>query len=338
MERYRKQSNLAFIGQSGQEKIMQAKIAIIGCGALGTHAAEYLVRMGVQHLVLVDRDYIEQSNLQRQTLFTEQDYLTESPKAEVVQQALLKINSNLTLESIVAHADAQLLAKIAQNVDILVDATDNFSTRFLLNDVAYRYSKPWVYAGVIGTKGVSVPFIPNQTPCWHCLFEQLPIENETCDSIGVFTPSVMHVSASQIQNVIKIILTPPEEIDQVIWSYDSWNQKLHTLSIPKNWRNEGCATCGNEATYPFFTNDKLLKYEKLCGREAMMIRTPFSLEAVHKTLNQNKEVEVLNTNTMLCSYRYKNFRIIYFRDRRCILHGVGTEIEAKQIIHDLLGE
>ena len=196
-ERYSRQILFKDIGEHGQQTINQKHVLIVGMGALGTHVAEGLVRAGIRELTIVDRDYIEYSNLQRQTLFTESDADRMLPKVVAAQDHLKHIRSDIKVNIYIEHVDAQFLEQYATSVDLIIDATDNFETRQLINDFSYRYCIPWIYGGVVQSTYVETAFIPGQTPCFNCLMPQLPVINLTCDTVGVIQPALTMTTSFQ---------------------------------------------------------------------------------------------------------------------------------------------
>ena len=187
MDRYEKQRNFEGIGHEGQDKLKDSSALIIGCGALGTVVANSLVRSGVGHIKIVDRDFVELSNLQRQTLFDEEDAKNSVPKAEAARKKLMKVNSTIKIETFIKDVNSITIEELAEGVDIILDCTDNFQTRYLINDLAFHKKIPWVYGGVIGSTGVVKAFIPQEGGCLRCMMTSPPPTGSlpTCDTAGV---------------------------------------------------------------------------------------------------------------------------------------------------------
>lgn len=208
-ERYSRQILFKNIGVEGQEKISQKHVLIIGMGALGTHLADGLVRAGVRKLTIVDRDYIEFSNLQRQTMYTENDAKEALPKVIAAKERLTEIRSDIEIDAYIDQVNPPFLEEHAQHVDLILDATDNFDTRLLVNDFAYKYNIPWIYGGVVQSTYIEAAFIPGQTPCFNCVMPQLPVINMTCDTVGVIQPAVTMTTSLQLRDALKILTDTP---------------------------------------------------------------------------------------------------------------------------------
>ena len=189
-QRYARQITLPEIGEAGQQRLLDTSVAVLGCGALGTNIANLLVRAGVGHLRIVDRDVVEQSNLQRQVLFDEEDAVNSLPKAIAAEKKLRSINSQVSLEAVVSDIDPYNVENLIRDVDIVLDGTDNFETRYLINDACIKLKVPWVYGAVIGTVGMVMTIVPGQTPCFRCLLPDIPAPGSTptCDMVGVPKP------------------------------------------------------------------------------------------------------------------------------------------------------
>jgi molybdopterin-synthase adenylyltransferase len=200
LERYSRQMRFYGVGEKGQRKLLDARVTLAGCGALGTVLANHLVRGGVGFVRIIDRDFIEPSNLQRQVLFDEQDIADNLPKAEAAARKLRAINSSITVEPIVADIDRTNIEKFCKDADVILDGTDNFEVRYLINDVAVKLGKPWVYGGSIGSHGQTMTILPGQTPCLRCVFEAAPAAGEagTCETAGVLGPIVSIIASLHV--------------------------------------------------------------------------------------------------------------------------------------------
>src|SRR5215211_8869979 len=207
LERYSRQMRFPGMGKAGQERLLESRVTLCGCGALGTVLANALVRAGVGHLRLVDRDFIETSNLQRQVLFDEHDVAENLPKAEAAARKLGAINSEVHVEPVVTDIDRTNIMELVKDADIILDGTDNFEIRYLINDAAVKLNKPWVYGGCIGSHGQTMTILPGQTPCLRCVFEAAPAPGEagTCETAGVLGPIVSIVASFQAAEAIKLL-------------------------------------------------------------------------------------------------------------------------------------
>src|SRR6266436_4800646 len=216
LERYSRQMRFYGVGDEGQRKLHDSHVTLCGCGALGTVLANVLVRAGVGHLRLVDRDFIETSNLQRQVLFDEHDVAENLPKAEAAARKLGAINSAVHVEPVVADIDRTNISDLCADADVILDGTDNFEIRYLINDFAVKLGKPWVYGGSIGSHGQTMTILPGQTPCLRCVFEAAPAPGEaaTCETAGVLSPIINLIASYQATEAIKILTGQKERVNR----------------------------------------------------------------------------------------------------------------------------
>src|ERR671931_1086479 len=215
-ERYSRQVRFPGVGKDGQRKLLDSTVTLVGCGALGTVLANALVRAGVGHLRLIDRDFIETNNLQRQVLFDEHDVAENLPKAEAAARKLGAINSTVYVEPVVADIDRTNILELTKDADLILDGTDNFEVRYLINDVAVKLGKPWVYGGCIGSHGQVMAILPGQTPCLRCVFEAAPAPGEagTCEAAGVLSPIVNIIASFQATEAMKILTGHLEQVSR----------------------------------------------------------------------------------------------------------------------------
>ncbi|MEK5268502.1 MULTISPECIES: thiazole biosynthesis adenylyltransferase ThiF [Heyndrickxia] len=336
--RYSRQVLFLPIGKDGQEKISTKHVLIIGAGALGSANAEALVRAGIGQLTIVDRDYVEWSNLQRQQLYTEQDAEKRLPKAIAAKNRLTSINSSVSIEAVVADASVLELEKWAQKADLIIDGTDNFETRMMINDIAQKYKVPWIYGACVGSYGVSYTIIPEKTPCLSCLLETVPLGGVTCDTAGIIGPAVNMVAANQITEALKILVGDLESLRNKLVSFDLWKNQHRTIKVDK-LKKEDCPSCGNNRSYPFLTFENQTKTTMLCGRDTVQIRPPSPVTRDLETLERilSNQGGTVQRNPYLLSYRTGPHRIIIFKDGRVLIHGAKDISEAKSIYHKLLG-
>src|SRR5271168_226952 len=233
LERYSRQMRFYGIGVEGQRKLLASHVTLCGCGALGTVLANVLVRSGVGHLRLVDRDFIETHNLQRQVLFDEHDVAENLPKAEAAARKLGAINSTVHVEPVVADIDRTNILELVQDADLILDGTDNFEIRYLINDVAVKLGKPWVYGGCIGSHGQTMTILPGETPCLRCVFEAAPAPGEagTCETAGVLSPIVNIVASYQAAEAFKILTGQLDKINRELIYVDVWENILRRIKI-----------------------------------------------------------------------------------------------------------
>src|ERR1700736_4319615 len=245
LDRYSRQMRFHGIGEEGQRRLQQAKVTLCGCGALGTVLANALVRAGVGHLRLVDRDFIEMSNLQRQVLFDEHDVAENLPKAEAAARKLSIINSTVHVEPVVTDIDRTNILELVQDADLILDGTDNFEIRYLINDVAVKLGKPWVYGGSIGSHGQTMTILPGETPCLRCVFEAAPAPGEagTCETAGVLGPIVNIIASYQVTEAFKILMGRRAQINRELIYVDVWENTQRKIKIAPLLGKVDCPCC-----------------------------------------------------------------------------------------------
>ncbi|WP_188207230.1 thiazole biosynthesis adenylyltransferase ThiF [Alkalibacillus aidingensis] len=337
-ERYSRQVLFDSIGEKGQEKLGQKHVCIIGAGALGTGNAEILARAGVGRLTIVDRDYVEESNLQRQQLYTEKDAKARMPKAIAAKDRLNQVNSSVTIHAEIQDVTVEEMERLAQGVDLIIDATDNFDIRFIINDVAQKFNIPWIYGGCVSSYGLSFTVIPGETPCLNCLLQTVPLGGATCDTIGVIAPVVQMVVSYQTAEALKILVEDWSSLRKKLVSFDLWDNEHVSIGVER-MKNSDCPSCGDHPTYPYLSYEQQTKTAVLCGRDAVQIRPPKKmardLDALERILeSQNGEV---NRNPFLVSFANGDHRMVFFKDGRVLIHGVNDISEAKSLYHKIVG-
>ena len=336
-QRYEKQELCSFIGKSGQMKLRQKHVLIVGMGALGSASAEMLVRSGIGKLTLVDRDYVEWTNLQRQQLYTESDVLQALPKAIAAQQRLQQINRDVTINAHVLDANAQLLEPLLKSVDVVVDATDNFDIRFVLNDLAQKYNIPFIFAACVGSFGSTYTIIPGKTPCLHCLLKKIPLTGATCDSEGVINAIIQLIASLQVTECLKLLTEDEEALRGTYLSVDLWNNEHYNLRVNRA-KDTNCLSCGQNATYPYLQYEAQTKIAVLCGRNTVQLRPwkkrQFSLDEIESLLKDKGKIK---RNPFLIAYEYDIYRLVFFRDGRVFVHGTSDILTAKKLYYGLIG-
>lgn len=339
-DRYSRQELFAPIGKEGQQKIKSKHVLLIGAGALGTINAESLVRAGIGKITIFDRDYVEWSNLQRQTLYGEEEAENRLPKAIAAKKRLLTINSDVEVEAIVKDVTATELERFVQadRPHLMIDATDNFDIRMIINDVSQKYEIPWIYGACVGSYGLSYVILPGKTPCLQCLLETVPLGGLTCDTAGIISPAVQMVVSYQVAEALKILVEDWEALSGKLQSFDLWKNQHSSIRVDKVKKRE-CPSCGEHRTYPHLTYEGQMKTAVLCGRDSVQIRPShsesFDLNQLAKRLiNQGMKVEV---NPYLLSFQADQRRLVVFRDGRALVHGTKDIQEAKSIYHRYLG-
>ncbi len=335
--RYSRQQLFSPIGERGQQVLKQKHVLIIGVGALGSASAEALVRAGIGKLTLIDRDYVEWSNLQRQQLYTEQDAQEKVPKVIAAKKRLQSINSEVEIHVAILDACTESLLPLLEDVNIMVDATDNFDVRFMMNDLAQKYHIPWVYGSCVGSYGATYTIVPGKTPCLHCLLKVLPNTGMTCDTVGIISPAVQIVAAYQVTEVLKLLVGDEKALRKSYLTFDVWQNQHYEINVGKI-RQHDCPSCGNNPTYPYLSYENQTKLEILCGRDAIQIRPPkpipYNLEQLAVQLRPYGDIQI---NPYLLSCQTMDYRIVIFKDGRVVIHGIQDIPKAKSIYYRLLG-
>ncbi|MCE4956490.1 ThiF family adenylyltransferase [Macrococcoides caseolyticum] len=331
MTRYDRQIKFYGIGEVGQSRIQNATIGIIGCGALGTHLAESIARSGVKKIVIVDRDYVEVSNLQRQSLFKESDADNSVPKVIACARELKLIQSDLEIETYIEHCDASLLEAAFLQCDCILDATDNFETRLLINDFCFKYNIPWVYGACVESTYVACPFIPGITPCFNCVMGILPVMNRTCDTVGIIEPAVSLATSYQMMYCLKIITHTPFDAKLVFG--DVWQMDHTALKFAK-MMDTTCTSCGHHPTYPNLSTRQ--SETMLCGRDTVQFTTiKFNTHELIQHLEQHNINYIVNP--YFIRFKFLGHPMIWFNGGRLLIHEVKSMNAAKKIYHQLFG-
>ncbi|MEK7018102.1 thiazole biosynthesis adenylyltransferase ThiF [Bacillus sp. FSL R9-9410] len=336
--RYSRQELFSPIGGEGQQKIREKHVLIIGAGALGSANAEMFVRAGVGTVTIVDRDYVDWSNLQRQHLYAESDVENNLPKAVAAKKRLEEINSEVRVEALVQDVTAEELEELVTNVDVIIDATDNFETRFVVNDISQKYSIPWVYGACVGSYGLSYTILPGKTPCLSCLLQSIPLGGATCDTAGIISPAVSLVVSHQVTETLKLLVEDYDSLRDGLVSFDVWKNEYSCMNVQK-LRKHNCLSCGEQALYPYLNKENTSKTAMLCGRNTVQIRPPHKEEMNFEQYKEllNNRVNDLNVNPYLLSFSVEEKRLVAFKDGRVLVHGTKDISEAKTIYHRYFG-
>lgn len=285
LARYHRQMLLPGFGEDAQRRLLNSKALILGCGALGTVIANLLARAGVGHLVIVDRDFIETTNLQRQVLFDEADVRDAVPKAEAARRKIAQINSQVKVTAIVDDINHTNIEKLAEGCDVLVDGVDNFETRFLANDVAVKLGLPYVYGGAVGTVGMCYAILPHTpagdkpwekigkaTPCLRCIFEQAPPPgmNPTCDTAGVLASTVSIIASYEVNETLKILSGNFDRVSPTLLHIDTWDNHTKQLKVARAYDVGECLCC-KKRDFEFLSGKLGSSTTTLCGRNAVQL-------------------------------------------------------------------
>ena len=333
-ERYSRQILFPPIGEAGQEILRKKHVLIIGVGALGTQSAEMLTRAGIGQLTLVDRDYIEWSNLQRQYLFTEKDAEARLPKAIAAKRILNEINRDVIIHAHVMDVTPTELDELSEGVDLILDATDNFDIRMMINDISQKKKLPWIYGSCVGSYGISYTILPGETACLNCLLGSIPVGSETCDTAGIIQPAAAQVVIHQTTEALKLLVGARKELRKKLLSFDLWKNEFVQMDID-SFKKDDCPSCGENPTYPYLTYDEQTKVAVLCGRESVQIRPPSmqarNLSSIAKSLEKvGGQIEM---NDFLLSFTHEEGRMVLFRDGRALIHGTNDSNYAKSLYH-----
>lgn len=335
-ERYEKQMNYEKIGYKGQQRLQESKVLVVGCGALGTVTANNLVRMGVGHVRIIDRDYVELTNLHRQTLFDEEDLAAEMPKAIVAERKLRSINSTIKVEGMVKEVNSRTIEGFIEGMDCIVDCTDNFKTRFLINDVAFKHGIPWIYGGALGTSGMVKTFLPKEnTGCLRCMIPKPPDSGAlpTCDTAGVVNTLTGVVASLESNETLKVLLGFTEDVERDLVFIDLWDNTFK--KIPQQ-RNNQCFCCVKEK-YEYL-EDKKPESTYICGQNSIQInlgQEEMNLEEIQQRLEQ-KNIRT-RKNPYLLSFTADGVEIKLFKDGRAIVKNARSEETAKSIYAKYIG-
>lgn len=336
--RYSRQTLFSGIGKEGQANISRKHVLIIGAGALGSGNAEVLVRAGAGVVTIIDRDYVEESNLQRQQLYTEEDVAEKLPKAAAAKKRLAAINSTVEVNAVIGDATPEVLEELACGVDLIIDATDNFETRMAINDTAQKYNVPWIYGACVGSFGMSFTIIPGKTPCLNCLLRTIPLQGMTCDTGGIIGPAVQMVIAHQTAEALKILAEDWDAVRTTFVSFDVWHNQYTTMKMSKA-KFAGCLSCGDNPTYPYLDRENMTKTTVLCGRDTVQIR-PSSpgMVSLEQLAGQLSGLGLkVKGNPYLLSVEMDPERIVIFKDGRALIHGTKDLIHAKSVYQRILG-
>jgi molybdopterin-synthase adenylyltransferase len=307
---------------------------IIGCGALGSASANALVRAGIGRLRLIDRDYVEQSNLQRQLLFEESDAAENLPKAVAAERHLRRLNSDVEIEGVVADVDAGSIESQIRGFDLVLDGTDNFETRYLMNDAAVKLGIPWIYGAVVGSYGASLTVIAGQTPCLACVFPDMPHGlHETCDTAGVISPAVAWTAAIQVAEALKILTGHAADLHRRLLSCDVWTNVFHELQ-PRI--DPECRVC-QRREFQYLSGNKSSSATVLCGRDSVQIRQPsggLDLAALRARLEPFGPVRM---NGFLLRCTLGPHEITVFADGRAVIKGTSDPAVARRVYSQYVG-
>jgi molybdopterin-synthase adenylyltransferase len=332
-ERYSRQIFFAPIGETGQEKIRNARICVVGCGALGSFQAEAIARAGVRAVRLIDRDYVEISNLQRQWLYDENDAEAETPKAIAAAQRLEQINRGVEIEPVVADLTPSNAEDLLADCDLIFDGTDNFETRYLINDVSVKHNVPWIYGAAIGSYGIVMPIWPDHGPCFSCVYPEPPRGLQpTCDVDGVLAAATASVAALQTAFALRLIVGW-NSFDCHVYTLDVWTGARQEVAA--GTRDPECVTCGRRE-FRFLDGRRRVPVS-LCGRNAVQLHErerPLDLQELANRLQRFGETRV---NEFALRMKMDDYELTFFPDGRAIVKGTTDVGVARSLYARLIG-
>jgi molybdopterin-synthase adenylyltransferase len=329
------------VGEDGQRKLLASRVTLCGCGALGTVLANSLVRAGIGFVRIIDRDFIETHNLQRQVLFDEDDVAANLPKAEAAARKLRRINSEITIESIVADIDHTNILDFVKDVDLVLDGTDNFEVRYLVNDAAIKLNKPWVYGGAIGSVGQTMTILPGQTPCLRCVIETSPPPGmaATCETAGVLAPTINVIASLQSTEAIKILTGHLDMVNRDLVYVDVWDNEFRRFKISKLKDKVDCPCC-KQRNFEWLDGKMGAHTTSLCGRNAVQVAhrtaSQLSFASLAETLRGVVEGTVSH-NQFMMRFTAGGHEFTVFPDGRAIIKGTNDIDRAKTLYAQYIG-
>jgi len=337
--RYSRQHLFPPIGKKGQVKLGKSRVAIVGMGALGTALANHMVRAGIGYVRLIDRDFVEYSNLQRQMLFDEKDAEQSLPKAIAAKQKLNQINAAVVIDAHIADLTWKNAEDLLSDVDLILDGTDNFEVRYLMNDVAVKYHIPWIYGGAVSSRGMTAVIIPEITPCYRCLFPEPPAPGttETCDTAGVIGPIIHIVAAYQATEALKLLLDDHEHLSRTLRSFDLWQNEYAEINI-KHAKNDHCPVCANHQYDYLHPKQKTDRVASLCGSDTVQISPAQKMQLDLKQLgNKLRTVGKVEQTPFLIRFYIDDYQLTIFPDGRIMVHGTNDKVTAKNLYAKYIG-
>ena len=339
LARYSRQMLLDVVGVDGQRRLKHAAVTLVGCGALGSVLANTLVRAGVGSLRLIDRDFIELNNLQRQVLFDEHDIAQNLPKAEAAARKLRRINSAVEVEGIVADVHPSNAVALCGDADLILDGTDNLETRFLINDVAVKCDLPWVYGACIGTEGLVLPILPGRTACLRCVWDEPPPPGvtPTCDTVGILATTANIVASLQATEALKLLMGREQDLNRSLTTVDAWTGQIRAVNVQAAFEEGDCRCC-KQRHFEFLEGSKSSATTTLCGRDAVQILPANDAEvnfrAIAKRLPARARAEF---NEFMLQFGADDCSITLFVDGRAIVQGTSDPAVARGLYAKYIG-
>ncbi|WP_106497141.1 ThiF family adenylyltransferase [Lentibacillus sp. Marseille-P4043] len=334
MERYSRQLLFSPIQAAGQKKLADSTALIVGVGALGTVISNHLVRAGVGKVRIVDRDYVELSNLQRQMLFDEADVNEALPKAIAAKRKLEKINSDVVIEAFIENVSNENVDRLTDDVDVVLDGTDNFSTRFLLNDICFKKNIPFSYGGVVSSRGMTALFIPNETPCLRCFTKEGSESGQTCDTVGVIAPAVDMISSMEVIEVLKYLTGNKQHLRHTLKTVDFWYNQHYDMKFSQ--ADPQCPTC-QKKEYPAIQKKAQNSETVLCGRNTVQIHRNQSWDLAKIDSQLAKIMKTKRTPFLVKAQMDNEKTFVIFPDGRVLVQGTEDITKARTLYDRYIG-
>lgn len=337
LDRYARQIVLAEIGEQRQQRLATSSVAVVGCGALGTNIANGLVRAGTGMVRIIDRDFVELNNLQRQVLFDEEDVKNALPKAIAAAHKLRRINSQVRVEPVVTDVNPSNIEGLIGDVDLVLDGTDNLETRFLINDACIKSDIPWIYGGVIAMSGMTMTIIPHRTPCFRCFLNEVPMPGSmpTCESEGVLGPAASLIAALEITEGIKLLTGQEEACRRQVLSVNIWEGSFERLDVGKG--DAPCTACDLEQ-FEFLDARRGSKIITLCGRDAVQITLQHGTQMSFRSLAERlRHAGSVSFNDYMFRLRVEPYDFTIFPDGRTIISGCSDPSVARTLFAKYIG-
>jgi molybdopterin/thiamine biosynthesis adenylyltransferase len=333
-ERYSRQILFPGIGERGQEALLGARVALVGCGALGSFHAAALARAGVGSMVIIDRDYVEPSNLQRQWLFEESDAADALPKAAAAERRLALINSSIHVRGVVADLTASNAEQLLGRVDLILDGTDNFDTRYLINDFSVSRSIPWVYGAAVGSYGLAMPVVPGRTPCLRCVYPNPPQSAQpTCETAGVVNVIASLVASYQVADALKILCGQADRVEARITTVDVWQGGTRQIAAPP--RDPECPACGRRQ-FPYLEESRR-EPVRLCGRSAVQVQEREQSLDLAELKARLERIGEVRANEFAVRFFVPPYEMTIFPDGRAIIKGTSDAGLARSLYARYIG-
>ncbi len=338
LARYVRQMRYAPLGEEGQRRLCNGRVLVCGCGALGNVLAALLVRAGVGLVRIVDRDFVETNNLQRQILFDENDVAAGLPKAVAAAEKLRHANSQVEIEPVVADINHTNIEQFCQQIDVIVDGTDNFQTRFLINDAAVKLGIPWVYGGCLGAEGQTMTIVPGQTACLRCLMQECPPPGTTptCDVAGVLAPIVGVIASIQAVEAMKILAGHRQAISRQLTVVELWDSQIRQVDVSGLRDQVDCPAC-KHGQFPWLAGKEGSHTAVLCGRNAVQLTHAGSSVSLEELARRLEGVGQVSVNPYLLRLKVDQYELTVFPDGRAIVGGTDQVAVAKTVYAKYIG-